>query len=241
MKKLLSLALVLVTITSLFSTPLFAGETSKQSFESEENIMNSSEIMSELIHNGKKLIKEADEKDYAEGKSALSHLKTSIEYSESTRYEPHRTISNIVVLKRAIANLNSRKYMPEEALVPLKVVEEKLNEYKTKYYDLLSETKKNELDELIELIKTYTDEESDAKLTKGVFDGIMKREKPFDDPIVVLTVVLNSARILLFKDPNDPSKGYYYDRGDEIEDYIKDLTLYLHKPKPFTVEAFHEI
>ncbi|MCD4712248.1 MAG: hypothetical protein K8R73_03110 [Clostridiales bacterium] len=241
MKKLLSLALVLVTITSLFSTPLFAGETSKQSFKSEENIMNSSEIMSELINKGKKLIKEADEKDYAEGESALSHLKTSIEYSESTRYEPHRTISNIVVLKRAIANLNSRKYMPEEALVPLKVVEEKLNEYKTKYYDLLSETKKNELDELIELIKTYTDEESDAKLTKGVFDGIMKREKPFDDPIVVLTVVLNSARILLFKDPNDPSKGYYYDRGDEIEDYIKDLTLYLHKPKPFTVEAFHEI
>ncbi|MDW7660828.1 MAG: hypothetical protein SCL54_05285 [Bacillota bacterium] len=241
MKKLLSLALVLVTITSLFSTPLFAGETSKQSFESEENIMNSSEIMSELINKGKKLIKEADEKDYAEGESALSHLKTSIEYSESTRYEPHRTISNIVVLKRAIANLNSRKYMPEEALVPLKVVEEKLNEYKTKYYDLLSETKKNELDELIELIKTYTDEESDAKPTKGVFDGIMKREKPFDDPIVVLTVVLNSARILLFKDPNDPSNGYYYDRGDEIEDYIKDLTLCLHKPKPFTVEAFHEI
>jgi hypothetical protein len=241
MKKLLSLALVLVTITSLFSTPLFAGETSKQSFESEENIMNSSEIMSELINKGKKLIKEADEKDYAEGESALSHLKTSIEYAESTRYEPHLKISNIVVLKRAIANLNSRKYMPEEALVPLKVVEEKLNEYKTKYYDLLSETKKIELDELIELIKTYTDEESDAKLTKGVFDGIMKREKPFDDPIVVLTVVLNSARILLFKDPNDPSKGYYYDRGDEIEDYIKDLTLYLHKPKPFTVEAFHEI
>ena len=241
MKKLLSLALVFVTITSLFSTPLFAGETSKQSFESEENIMNSSEIMSELIHKGKKLIKNADEKDYAEGESALSHLKNSIEYAESTRYEPHRTISNIVVLKRAISNLNSRKYMPEEALVPLKVVEEKLNEYKTKYYDLLSETKKNELDELIELIKTYTDEEPDAKLTQGVFDGIMKREKPFDDPIVVLTVVLNSARILLFKDPNDPSKGYYYDRGDEIEDYIKDLALNLHKPKPFTVEAFHEI
>lgn len=241
MKKLLSLALVLVTITSLFSTPLFAGETSKQSFESEEKIMNSSEIMSELINKGRKLIKNADEKDYAEGESALSHLKTSIEYAESTRFEPHRTISNIVVLKRAIANLNSRKYMPEEALVPLKVVEEKLNEYKTKYYDLLSETKRNELEELIELIKTYTDEKSDAKLTKGVFDGIMKREKPFDDPIVVLTVVLNSARILLFKDPNDPSKGYYYDRGDEIEDYIKDLTLQVHKPKPFTVEAFHEI
>lgn len=241
MKKLLSLALVLVTITSLFSMPLYANETSRRSSESEESIMNSSEIMSDLIHQGKKLMKDADEKDYSEGESALSHLKTSIEYAESTRYEPHRTISNIVVLKRAISNLNSRKYMPEEALVPLKVVEEKLNEYKTKYYGLLSETKKNEIDELIELIKTYTDEESDEKLTKGVFDGIMRREKPFNDPIVILTVVLNSARILLFKDPNDPSKGYYFDRGDEIENYIKDLALCLHNPKPYTVVEFHNL
>ncbi len=241
MKKLLSLALVLVTITSLFSTPLFAGETSRQSTESEVNIMNSSEIISKLINQGKKLFKDADKKDYAEGESALSHLKTTIEYAESSRYESHRTISNIVVLKRAISNLNSRKYMPKEALIPLKVAEEKLNEYKTKYYEFLSETKKKELNELIELIKTYTDEDSDVKLTKGVFDGIMKREIKFDDPIVVLNVVLKTAKILLFKDPNDPSKGYYYNSGDEIEDYIKDLTLFLHKPKPFTVEAFHEI
>jgi hypothetical protein len=241
MKKLLSLALVFVTITSLFSTPIFANESNAQSIEAVEEIMNSEQILFELIKKGNDHLKNADEKNYADGASALTHLKTSLEYAWSTRYESHLTISNAVVLKRAITNLSSRKYMPLEALIPLRVVEEKLNEYKTKFYDFLNEGKKNELDELIELIKTYTDEDSDLRLTKGVFDGIMRREKAFDDPIVVLTVVLNSARILLFKDPNDPSKGYYYDRGDEIEDYIKDLTLCLHKPKPFTVEAFHEI
>lgn len=241
MKKLLSLALVFVTITSLFSTPLYAGETAKPPTEATEGIMNSSDLLAELIDQGTKLLRNADEKDYAEGETSLSHLKTSLDYAGFSRYESNRTISNVVVLKRAITNLNSRKYMPKEALIPLKVVEERLNDFRTKYYGFLSKSKKIELDELIELIKTYTDEDSDARLTKGVFDGIMNREKPFDDPIVVLTVVLNSARILLFKDPNDPSKGFYYDRGDEIADYIKDLTLGLHKPKPFTVEAFHEI
>ncbi len=241
MKKLLSLALVLVTITSLFSTPLFSSENISGSNESSEEVLNSSELLNELIQEAKERVKTADENDYADGKSALSHLSRSLEYAQSTRYESHRTISNVVVLKRAFSNLNSRKYMAEEALVPLKIVEEKLNEYKAKYYDLLNESKQNELDELIEMIETYTEEDSDVKLTKGVFDGIMKREIKFDDPIVVLNVVLKTAKILLFKDPNDPSKGFYYDRGDEIEDYIKDLTLFQHKPKPFTVEAFHEI
>jgi hypothetical protein len=123
-------------------------------------------------------------------------------------------------LKAAMKVFDDAKYVPEK-LDDVKAILVKLDAYKTAYFSLLTSDKQTELTNLIIFINTFTRTDPDpVKLTKGDFDKIVLEAKAFSDPLIVLNNKIVDAKILLYKDITDLTKGYKETEGTTQGTYL---------------------
>ncbi|MBE0450560.1 MAG: hypothetical protein IBX70_06920 [Clostridia bacterium] len=129
-------------------------------------------------------------------------------------------------LKAAMKVFDDAKFAPEK-LDEVKAILVKLDAYKTAYFSILTPAKQVELTNLITFINTFTRTNDPVKLTKGDYDKIVLEAKAFSDPLVVLNNKIVDAKILLYKDITDITKGYKETEGTTQGTYLTGSNLAL--------------
>ncbi len=182
------------------------------------------EVLKALIATANAKFNAAVPTEYKGGQITLDKFEDAIDaakdfdddYDETQKAQIKTEIIN---LKDAMKDFDDLKYMGIEEVQVLIIIEERLEDYQTKYEDYLSTAKNLELQNLIDFIKTFTTT-NPVKITKGDYDSILMQEKAFKDPLVSLYVKLDEAKIMLYVDIEDPTKDYKVVIGTDPGEYL---------------------
>jgi hypothetical protein len=175
------------------------------------------EVLQALIVTANSKATTAVAADYKGGATTINTFKLAIVASEKFVDEYVETQNSLIKpeidkLKAAMKVFDDAKFVPEK-LDDVKAILVKLDAYKTAYFSLLTSEKQAELTNLIVFINTFTRTDEPVKLTKGDFDKIVLEAKAFSDPLIVLNNKIVDAKILLYKDITDLTKGYKETEG----------------------------
>lgn len=185
------------------------------------------EVLEALIVTANSKATAAVPADYKGGNTTINTFKAAIIAAESfvdgyVETQKSQIKTEIENLKKAMKDFDDAEFVPEK-LDDVKSIRNKLLIFKTNYYDILTEEKQDDLDDLILFIATFTRTLNPVPLTKGDYDEIVKLAKAFSDPLTLLYVNLDIAKDLYKEPVVDYLPGSHVKLAiaiDDVEDFL---------------------